>query len=453
MNGARVVVVGGGLAGLACSVRLAASGAAVTLVEARPRLGGATYSFDRGGLSVDNGQHVFLRCYTEYQDFLGRINADSLVSLQDRFNVPVVSADSGRIDRLYRTRGLPAPLHLSTSLGRYHAIGLRDRMRVLRAVLRLRALEPQDAALDTRSFGDWLAEHGQSSACIEAMWDLLIVAALNSRCGDASLLLATKVLQTALLTYPSAADIGIPLVPLDELHARPAARALTAMGGQLHLRTKVEVIRPTGRGFEVGTDADALHADAVVLATPHQQAAQLLPPGAVPELGRVSGLGAAPIVNVHLLFDRPVTDLPFAAVLKSPLQWIFDRTEIAGLSGDGQYLAVSLSAAEQYIDLPTAELREWLHPEIVRLFPLAATARLTDFFVTRERRATFRQTPGSHVLRPAAATQIPGLFLAGAWTDTGWPDTMEGAVRSGYEAATLAGKHLERIGVGVGGRP
>ena len=179
----------------------------------------------------------------------------------------------------------------------------------------------------------------------------------------------------------------------------------------------------------------------MVLAVPHEKAAPLIPAGALPEqtVAGWAGLGASPIVNVHVIYDRPVMDLPFVAAIDSPVQWVFDRTRISGMDRPGplkhQYLAISLSAADQYADTPVAELREQFLPALAELFPAARDARVTEFFVTRERRATFRQAPGSGALRPKAATARPGLVLAGAWTDTGWPDTMEGAVRSGLAAA------------------
>jgi predicted NAD/FAD-dependent oxidoreductase len=180
--------------------------------------------------------------------------------------------------------------------------------------------------------------------------------------------------------------------------------------------------------------AGRLQADAVVLAVPSGQAARLGAAAGITGASRWDDLGASPIVNVHVVYDRPVTDLPFAAAIDSPVQWVFDKTSQSGLAA-GQYLAVSLSAADDYIDVPVAALREQFVPALWQLFPAAAQAAVTDFFVTRERRATFRQIPGSGALRPAAATPVRGLVLAGAWTDTGWPDTMEGAVISGHNGA------------------
>jgi monoamine oxidase len=213
--------------------------------------------------------------------------------------------------------------------------------------------------------------------------------------------------------------------------------------------------------FRVVTrDGGTLEADGVVLAVPHEAAAKLIPDGALPgsEVAGWAGLGAAPIVNVHVVYDRPVMEQPLAVAVDSPVQWIFDRTAISGYDGPGQYLAISLSAAEEYVDVPAASLREKFVPALAEVLPAARDARVVEFFVTRERRATFRQSPGSGRLRPQAATAMPGLVLAGAWTATGWPDTMEGAVRSGLSAVlalrgSLPGPAEPANERGSGGRP
>ncbi|WP_434447082.1 hydroxysqualene dehydroxylase HpnE [Lentzea sp. E54] len=432
----QVVVVGGGLAGLAAAVRLAGNGCRVTVLEGRSRLGGATHSFRRGGLDVDNGQHVFLRCYTAYRDFLARISASPLVKLQDRFEIPVVVA--GRHARLRRSRWLPAPLHLTTSMAGYPGLTPRERLRAGVALARLRRLSQHDPELDDTSFGSWLRAHGQSAGAIESLWDLLVVAALNARCDDASLLSATQVFQRALLTTAGAADIGLPLVPLDRLHAEPARHTLSGLGAKVHLRARVQGIRWHEGSWRVHLREGVLPADAVVVAVPHDQALRVLPEGALAQPDAVARLGHTPIINAHFVLDRVVGAPTFVAAVGSPLQWVFDRTAIAGAGDDRQYLAASLSAAESVVDLDTATLRATLVPALHALFPASRTAGLLDFFVTRERRATFCQRPGSRQGRAATVTGRPGLLLAGAWTDTGWPDTMEGAVRSGYEAAEAA---------------
>jgi len=437
-----VVVVGGGLAGLTAACQLSRRGHQVTLVEARARLGGATFSFDRDGLAVDNGQHVLLRCYTEYRALLDLLGMAQHIELQDRFHIPVITRD-GRRAELARNN-LPAPLHLGRTLATYALLSASDRARVLFAAGLLRTLDPADASLDERSFGDWLVKRGQRPAAIDALWNLITVAALNTDAHNASLALCAMVFRTALLERADAADIGVPTKPLGELHGDAAHRFLTAHDAQILLHTPVRAIKPIGDGFEVSVDGQTLSTDAVVIAAPPEATADVLPEGALgrPELLRQ--LGGAPIVNVHAVYDRQVTPEPFTAVVGSPVQWVFDRTATSGLDA-GQYLAVSLSAAEQWIDTSVADLRAVFVPELARLFPAAADAEVTRFFVTRERRATFRQVPGSARLRPAARTRIPGCVLAGAWTATGWPDTMEGAVRSGNEAARIVDTRLANL--------
>ncbi len=441
----RVVVVGGGLAGLAAACELVDRGARVTLLEARARLGGATFSFDRDGLTVDNGQHVLLRCYTEYRAFLDRIGVGDRIAIQDRFRVPVVDAD-GRTGELFRT-GLPAPLHLGAALTRYGLLSWADRARVSVAVARLRSLDPADPRLDDRSFGSWLAQHGQRRPAIDALWNLITVAALNTDVDDASLALCVMVFRTALLVRSDAADIGVPGVPLGRLHGDPAGAYLRGAGAEVRLRSAVRRIRRSGEGFEIEVDGETISADAVVVAVPSDVAASVLPDGALADPSAPAKLGSKPIVNVHAVYDTRVTDSSFTAVVGSPVQWVFDRTDTAGVTS-GQYLAVSLSAAGEWIDEPVARLREVFLPELARLFPKAEPARCQKFFVTRERRATFHQSPGSSRWRPTAHTLLPGCVLAGAWTATGWPDTMEGAVRSGNNAARIVDAQLARTVLG-----
>jgi squalene-associated FAD-dependent desaturase len=438
----RVVVVGGGLAGLAAATGLVQRGHDVTVVEARARLGGATFSFERDGLAVDNGQHVLLRCYSEYRALLDVFGVGDRIALQDRFHIPVIDS-AGRRAELSRTN-LPAPLHLAATLAGYRLLSKQDRARVIMAAGLLRTLNPADPRLDNRSFADWLTSHGQRKPAIDALWNLITVAALNTDAEHASLALCAMVFRTALLERADAADIGVPTLPLGELHGDAATRYLTEHGARVLTHTPVRAIRQAGKGFDVVCDGDTIGADAVVVAAPPEATAAILPSGALAHPEHLMELGGAPIVNVHAVYDRAVTKEPFTAVVGSPVQWVFDRTAVAGLD-QGQYLAVSLSAAEQWIDTPTAGLRELFLPEMVRLFPAAARAEVRKFFVTRERRATFRQAPGSARFRPGARTLVPGFVLAGAWTATGWPDTMEGAVRSGNQAARVADARLTGI--------
>ena len=462
--GRHVVVIGGGLAGITAAIALRETGARVTLLESRPRLGGATCSFTRGGLVVDNGQHVFLGCCTAYRELIARLGMTGSVSLQDRFDVAVLGPH-GRA-RLRRTR-LPGPLHMGQALVTYPLLSPAERLQVTRAALAMRFLDPARPGLDAQRLGDWLAAHGQSERARRVLWDLFTVSALNVAGDDANLSLAATVVRTALLGARDAADIGTPAIPLGDLHGQAAARRLEQLGASVRLGAKVTAVQPlAGGGFQVqladrGVSpaphrAGIAAADGVVLAVPPEAAARLLPAGAAapgPGPERWRELGASPIVNVHVLYDRQVTSLPFAAAVDSPVQWVFDRTGPSGLDA-GQYLAVSVSAADDVVDTPAAQLRERFVPALEEIFPAAHDARITDFFVTRERRATFRQEPGCGEKRPGATTRLPGLVLAGAWTNTGWPDTMEGAVRSGLSAARELRREMtqSRHGVSVATR-
>ena len=427
-----VVVVGGGLAGCAAALTCADGGARVTLLEARQRLGGATFSFQRDGLWLDNGQHVHLRCCTAYRGFIDRIGAAGMVTMQRRLAIPVVRP--GRGVAWIRRTNLPAPLHLARSLGAYRHLSLAERLQLGRALVGLMRLDLQDSSLDARTFGDWLSAHGQSDRSFEALWDLIVLPTVNLPSAEASLSLAAMVFKVGLLRDRSAADLGYTTTSLGRAHGDQGMRALRAAGVDVQLGAAVSEVRtePEG-GLRIRGHGEDLAADAVVLAVPHPQAARLVPAAADPDAARFAELGAVPIVNLHVIYDRPVMPYPFAAGVGTPVQWVFDRTAAAGLS-EGQALAVSLSGAGAYSQLPTEALREQFLGELARVFPAARAAQVRGFYVTREHQATFRQAPGSLARRPGPRTRLPNLFLAGAWTDTGWPATMEGAVRSGNRA-------------------
>ena len=435
MSASRVVVVGGGLAGISAALAAADGGAEVALVERRARLGGLTWSFERKGRWFDNGQHVFLRCCTAYREFIDRIGANDQVHLQPRLDIPVLAPGGTRAD-ITRTN-LPSPLHLAGALARYRHLSVSDRLRLGRATLALRRLDLDDPALDDETFGSWLARHGQRPAAIERLWDLITLPTVNVPASEASLALAAKVFRTGLLDRADGADVGWSLVPLSELHGANGNRALEDAGVELLLGTSVEGIDGPSAGHAghtVKTAERALKADAVVVATAPGVAETMLPAGVLPA---VSGLGTSPIVNVHLVLDRRVTDLPLAAAVGSPVQFVFDHTGAAGMDpgGSAQCLVVSLSAADRYLGQRPEDLIRTFHGALGDLFPTARRAELIDGVVSREHTATFRGAPGTGALRPSSATSVPGVFVAGAWCDTGWPATMEGAVRSGNDAA------------------
>ena len=426
-----VLVVGGGLAGISAALECADRGLETVLVERRPWLGGATYSMQRGGLWIDNGQHVFLRCCTHYRGLLERLSATAMTRLQTRLEIPLV-APGGAV-RTLRRGGLPSPLHLAPVLLRLPGLSAADRVRAATAVLALRRVDPADPAHDARSMGDWLAGHDQSAVAVNRMWDLIVRPTLNLRSRDASLAMAAKVFRTGLLEDAAAGDIGWAAAPLRELHHITALAALQDAGVRVETCVRVRSVTPDGSGFTADADDRRLPARSVVVCLPPDAAVSALPPGSL-DAAAVGRLSRSPIVNLHVVYDRPVTRLPLAAATVGPVQWVFDRTRSAGLA-EGQYLAVSLSAADRFIGWPAAELRRTFASAMAELFPEAASASLEQFMVTRDRAATFRPSPGTGALRPPARTGLPGLYVAGAWTSTGWPDTMEGAVRSGRAAA------------------
>jgi squalene-associated FAD-dependent desaturase len=438
MSRGSVVVIGGGLAGITAALDCAREGAEVTLLEARGRLGGAAYSFERGGLVVDNGQHVFLRCCSAYRELLEQLGAADKVTLQPRLEVPVL-APGGRLGWLRRSQ-LPAPLHLAASLLRYPYLGVRERVALAWAMQRLRAVDIDDPANDAVSFGDWLRRHRQTPRTVEAIWELIVRPTVNLSVDDASLGQAAQVFQVGLLGDAAAGDIGWAAVPLGEIHDTCGQAALACAGVSVHLRSTAQTItrlmnpgRPLSFRVEA-SDGFNGSADAVVVALPPLPASQILPSEHELAPDWPARLGSSPIVNLHVIYDRPVLTHPFAASVDSPVQWVFDRTVSSGLS-DGQYLAVSLSAADAELHATAEQLQERYLPALAELLPGAAGAEVREFFVTREHAATFRAGPGARTWRRGPHSDLPGLLLAGAWTDTGWPATMEGAVRSGHAAA------------------
>jgi hydroxysqualene dehydroxylase len=441
-NVTRVVVVGGGLAGIAAALDCASDGAAVTLLESRRRLGGAAYSFTRDGILADNGQHVFLRCCTAYRGLLDRIEAAHLVTMQQRLSIPVL-APGGTMAWLRRS-SLPSPLHLAGALARYRFLTPWQRLSVARAMRMLGEIDPDDPTADARSFGDWLSEHRQGGDAIHTVWELIARPTLNLLAADASLAQAAYVFQQGLLRDAAAGDVGYARVPLGEIHDVTARRALARAGVKVCLGRGATAIEPDRDGLRVAINgAPTVSADAVVVAVPHDRASRLLPPGSGADLAGLARLGTSPIVNVHVVYDRRVLDLPFAAGVRTPVQWIFDRTSASGVPR-GQYLVVSLSAAEAELDMTMDDLRARFLRALAELLPAARQAEVQTFFVTREHAATFRAAPGARAVRPGPHTAIRGLVLAGAWTDTGWPATMEGAVRSGQTAARAALATLDR---------
>jgi len=436
-----VIVIGGGLAGIAAALDCAQAGARVTLLEVRRRLGGAAYSFERDGLYIDNGQHVFLRCCTAYRGLLARLGSERGVVLQRRLQIPVLSP--GEEPVVLRRSPLPAPLHLVGALMRYRHLTFAQRLRAARAAGALGRLDPCDETLEHQTLGEWLAEHGQGSDAVAALWDLIALPTLNLPAAQASLVLGAFVFRTGLLASASAGDIGFHERPLSETIGQPAAATLARAGVQVRLGWRAEGIERSEAGFRVrGSGAagvpDTLDVRAVIVAVSHQRAAGLLDHLAADVAARLRRLESSPIVNLHVVYDRPVCEHRFAAGVGTPVQYLFDRTAAGGAPPGYQYLAVSLSGAEREMQMSVDALRELYLPALSALLPRARQARAECFLATREHAATFRAVPGVARLRPGARTHVPGLVLAGAFTDTGWPATLEGAVLSGHTAARAA---------------
>ncbi len=404
-------MVGGGLAGLAAALDLADAGWDVTVLEARPTLGGAVQTLpEREGdpePPPDNGQHIALGCFTEYLRFLDRIG-ESASYLRTRLALPVLG-ESGEVSLI--EPGL-------VSLLRYRHIRRRDRVGLPLVLARLRNARPRDG----ESFGALLRRLGSSDGAVERFWDVFVRPALNLRADEASAEAGLFTVRTALLGPRANADLILPRRPLGRMHGDAAGRALVASGVSVHSGSRVVVI---GDNVATLADGERVEADAFVVAVPPSESARLL--GELdPELED------SPIVSVHLWFDRTLLKTPLAALLGSDAHWVFDRGALTGHrpTGGGQYLTVVASGVPELLDVRGRALVDRIAGQLTARL---GEAELLWSRVSREPHATIALRPG--VRRPGVETGQPGVVRAGTWTDTGWPATMESAVRSGRQAA------------------
>jgi hydroxysqualene dehydroxylase len=426
------VVCGGGLAGIAAACEASLRGAQVTLVERRPFLGGKAFSFrdPESGAEIDNGQHVYLGCCSAYIALLRRLGTLHLTTLQPALDMAVRDR-SGRTGRLRAVR-LPAPLQISPSFAAYPLLSTAQKAAALRALTALMVMRSDDVdKLDNVSFADWLRDHGQADAAIERFWDLIVVPTCNDRSGRVSATLAAFVFREGLFRTRTGSAIGWSRVGLTQLVDPAARRLVEGFGGRVVTGVAVSHV---DEGRVTLTSGETLAADGVILALTPNRTREVAPDA----LPRDPGLGTSPIVNVHLWYDRPVMDEPFVAVVDSPAQWIFNRTLMGHEPTAGHHLAVSISGARDEIDRPRTDLARDVRTEIEHLLPRAANAELIRTAVVKEPDATFAQAPGQRARRPGPVTPMPHVYLAGTWTATGWPATMESAVRSGITAARLA---------------
>ncbi|MGD0387625.1 MAG: hydroxysqualene dehydroxylase HpnE [Tepidisphaeraceae bacterium] len=426
----RIVVVGGGLAGMAAAVALESAGNNVTLVEARKTLGGRAGSFEdpKNGEFLDNCQHVLLGCCTNLLDFYRRIGVLDLIRWDD--TIHFFDSHGGR-HQLWAMQGLPAPLHLAASGARFGALTLAERLALGRAMLAILRLGVGGRAkLGDISFGQWLADHRQPDSLIDKFYELILVSALNERCRDASAAYAIQVFQEGMLSHRSAYRMGTPNCPLGELYGRLPCQ-------DVRLAARMTGIRfEESRAVGIELAGEFLPADAVILAVNYPALEKWVPPELANQDSRFTGLSrlqSVPILGAHLWFDRPVISTPHGALLGGPLQWLFQKP-----GTDGSAVLGVISAARDWLQQNSEESLDLFTQQIRRTFPAAGNAKLLRGSIIIEKRATFSPAPGIDRFRPAQSPPpngIGGLFLAGDYTQTGWPATMEGAVRSGYLAA------------------
>jgi hydroxysqualene dehydroxylase len=396
----KVTVVGGGLAGLAAALDLVDAGQDVTVLEARPTLGGAVQTLpEREGdpdPPPDNGQHIALGCFTEYLRFLDRIGEGGSF-LRTRLALPVIDEDGA----------LAAIEPRLSSVLRYRHLRPRDRIRIPLVTARCRSARAETA----ETFGALLRRLGTSDAAIDRFWDVFVRPALNLRCDEVDAEAGLFTVRTALLGPRENSDLVLPTRPLGRMHGDAAGAALEVAGATVHADTRVAAL-------------DELDADAVVVAVPPRESARLL--------GEAEpALEDSPIVSVHLWFDRPLLDRPLAALLGSDAHWVFDRGRLTGhVPERGQYLTVVSSGVPELLEVRGRELVERIAGQLTERL---GAADLLWSRVSREPYATIALRPG--VARPGVETTRLGVVRAGSWTDTGWPATMESAIRSGRRAA------------------
>ncbi len=417
--------MGGGLAGLAAAVALGSTRTNVTLFEARPQLGGRATSYplntaDDATTTIDNCQHVLLRCCTNLIDFYRRLGVENRI----RFYREFYWIEPGGRTSIMRRGVFPAPLHFTGSFAKLRFLSLSDKVGVASALLAVRDEYGKRTDLDRISMLDWLREKKQTSRAISRFWQQVLVSAVNE---DLDKMAATHGLQVFYLGFLAKADsyeMGIPSVPLADLYSEE---------GWLHypnvkIRHRISVrqlcIEQNCLKGVMLHDGSLITADAYILAVPFERVQSLVPDFEVD----LSAFTHSPITGIHLWFDRPITGLPHATLLDRTIQWMFNKK-------DGKHIQLVVSASRGLTEVPRSHVIDLALKELKEFFPEADKAILERAHVVKEVRATFSATPGLDALRPASATAIPNLFLAGDWTQTGWPATMEGAVRSGYLAA------------------
>ena len=437
-----VAVVGGGLAGLAAGCALAGAGFRVTLLERRPYLGGRASSYEHPGTGevVDNCQHVLLGCCTNLVDFYRRIGVEGKIRWFDR----LVFLEPGGRQSVISPSWLPAPFHSAPSFLRADSLSFADKRAIARAMLAITTGLPPETE---ENFLSWLGRHGQTEGAIERFWKVVLVSALNEDLDRMSVHYAAQVFRESFLKSPAAGRMGIPTVPLTELYGA-GADYIRARGGEVLLRAVVESFQPGPDAVCLGVAGREVRADFAVLAVPFDALARLLPESAdtQPLRQQLARFETSPITGIHLWFDRQITELEHAVLLDRTIQWMFHKSKLVerAASSQGSYVELVVSSSKALVEKPKNEIEEMALRELREFFPGAREAKLVKSTVIKEVHATYSALPRSDDYRPGTATAWPSVFLAGDWTASGWPATMEGAVRSGYKAAEALARSARR---------
>ena len=410
-----VLIAGGGLAGLSAAAALGGAGFEVDLFESRPFLGGRATSFPMGDEHIDNCQHILLRCCVNLLDFYRRMGVADRIRFHREF---YFIEPGGRISALRRGR-LPAPLHFTGSFLALKCLDRADKLCIARALAAMRRERTRRTDLDRISMLDWLLQKRQTPRAIGRFWRQILVSAVNEDLDRMAAVHGFKVFWLGFLARPDSYEMGVPAVPLGDLYSTDAWKRLGNV--RIHLRSAVE--RIDAEGFVVAGERRT--ADRYICSLPFERMESVGLPA--PRFTH------SPITGVHLWFDREITTLPHATLLDRTMQWMFNKDR-------GRYLQLVVSASRDLTDMSRAEIIDLAIGDLRLFFPRVLEANLVKAHVIKEVRATFSAAPGTEALRPTAQTAMPNVFLAGDWTRTGWPATMEGAVRSGYTAAEEVAK-------------